>query len=95
MTCAVKDCDGKRMSLGLCGRHYARLRRGQPLDANPTRLVDPARVVIVLERPDYEELKKKAEAKLIVGAGGGVQGSVKNRSTSPPGEPWVTICVCW
>lgn len=60
--CGVKGCAKASFSLGLCGAHYARLRRGQPLDGDrPASIANPRRVVVVLPDALYQRISNKAE----------------------------------
>lgn len=63
--CVVQGCTSERVALGLCSRHYARLKRGRTLDEEPVRLKDPRRVVIVIEDAEYDVLQKAAKARHI------------------------------
>jgi hypothetical protein len=59
----VRGCDTPRFSLGLCTKHYARLRRGQPLDKDRPSIASPRRVVVVLPDDLYQRIQNTAEAK--------------------------------
>ena len=62
--CGVKDCAKASVSLGLCSAHYARLRRGQPLDGDRAPSIsNPRRVVVVLPDALYQRIAHVAEKK--------------------------------
>ncbi len=63
--CTVKGCEDARFSLGLCSRHYSRLRRGRPLDEDPEPIEDPQRVVVVLPGQLYGFIKQAASKRRI------------------------------
>ena len=63
--CTIKGCEKDRFSLGLCTRHYGRLRRGRPLDDDPEPIENPQRVVVVLDGPVYLNIKQAARTRRL------------------------------
>lgn len=62
-TCSIKECGDNAVALGLCVRHYNRLRRGQPVDEDRPVIEEPRRVVVVLPDALYQRIVKKAKPK--------------------------------